>query len=78
MFSDLWQDDERNLKPEHEWPSEDYWEMVERERHWTVPKPSGETEDKQETGSKVESKDEQESGSSVKSEEKQKLGSLVE
>ena len=77
MFSDLWQDDEGNPIPEHEWPSEDYWEMVEREHHWTVPKPSGETEEEQETGSKVESEDKQEPGSSVKSEEKQKLGSSV-
>ena len=51
--------------------------MMERERHWTVPKPSGETEDVQETGSKVESLDEQETGSSVESEDEPYLRSNV-
>ena len=42
---DLWQDDERNPKPEHEWPSEDYWLFFEIEHCWSVPNPSGGTED---------------------------------
>ena len=47
----------------------------ERKLHWTVPKPSGETEDEQEPGSKAESEDEQETGSKVESEDEQEPGS---
>jgi len=47
LFSDLWQDEKGNPKPEHEWPSENFWRYYPR----LDPGQFAESEDEREPGS---------------------------
>jgi len=59
-----------NPKPEHEWPSDDYWKG-ELCREFSL---SSESEDDLETGTSGESEDEPETGTSSESEDELETG----
>ncbi|KAL9978653.1 hypothetical protein ACROYT_G016196 [Oculina patagonica] len=69
----LYHDEEGNPKPEHKWPTEDYW----RDWWWLDPESSTESEDEQEPGTSTESEDELEPGSLTESEDELGPGSLI-
>ena len=52
LVCDLWQDDKGNVKPEEEWPTDEYWRQ-----YW------GESEEESDPGSVTDSGDEEEPGS---------------
>ena len=52
LVCDLWQDEEGNVKPEEEWPTDEYWED-----HWSK------SEEESDPGSVTDSNDEEEPGS---------------
>ena len=52
LVCDLWQDEEGNVKPEEEWPTDENWED-----HWS------ESEEESDPGSVTDFSDEEEPGS---------------
>lgn len=74
MYCDVWQEQNCYPLPEHEWPSEEYWEEFPE----GVVESSAKSEDEREPGSSAESEDEQEPGSSAEAETKLQRLSLTD